>query len=136
MRIILDKKALDKSLQNITIAIHKLIRDNTAKGIDMNGSRFAKYSDPYVKYKSKYQKGKGSGSNVNLMLTGNMLRAISRKRSGDGYDLYFKEAKMMEMATYHHFGNGQPKRAFFGVSQEAERSIFNKYMTQIGSFIK
>jgi hypothetical protein len=135
MKLTIDKKALDKSLRNIALEIHKQIQDNTAKGVDMNGSQFAKYSEPYIKYKAKYQRGKGSGSHVNLMLTGNMLRSISHKKSGEGYDIYFKEALMMARAYYHHFGKGQPKRAFFGVSQATEKSIFQKYMTQIARFV-
>lgn len=135
MKLTINKKALDKSLRNITLEIHKQIQDNAAKGIDMNGSQFAKYSEPYVKYKSKYQRGKGSGSHVNLMLTGNMLRSISHKKSGEGYDIYFKEAIMMERAFNHQFGKGQKKRAFFGVSQSTEKAIFQKYMTQIARFV-
>lgn len=136
MRLFIDTKSLDKALNNIAMAVRVHIIDSTSKGRDMNGQPFKRYSEAYLAVKQRYQKGKGSGSLVNLTRTGKMLNAIARKKSGNGYDVYFTEKAMALRASYHHFGDGQPKRAFFGVSPEVETRLFKKYMVPIGRIDK
>lgn len=140
MKLELDKKALLKVIMDISLKIKKQIRDRTANGIDMDGKPFKPYSEIYLQQKADYQsKGKVSmvsmarASNVNLMLTGTMMRSKSMEvRQDPGKlqcEIFFPDKPLAIRAWTHHTGAGKmPQRKFFGVSKDEESKIYNKYM--------
>jgi len=133
----IDKKALDKALNDIALAVRKVIRDTTAKGSDMDGNKFKAYSKSYAKEKLDYQRGKrdisaariARANLVNLMLTGTMLRSMSVSKIKEGYEIYFPDKELAIRAWTHHTGAGRmPKRKFFGVSSAVESALYKQYM--------
>lgn len=125
MKLIFDTKEMDKALKAIVIDIRNNIKQNTRKGIDMNGVKFKGYSKAYAAYKLERT---GRNSPVNLMLMGKMMRSISYSKIKAGYELFFGDAESAEIAYYHHVGHGVPQRQFFGINQRRENEIYNKRM--------
>lgn len=139
--ITFDTKALDKGLQNIAIAVIKAIRDNTKKGVDMNGSKFKPYSAAYREWKVDWMRNGKKANNaksrvssnptVNLMLRGVMLNSISKSRIKDGFDVYIADKNRALIGFAHHTGTGQPKREFFGVSPAKEKELYLQYLGKL-----
>jgi hypothetical protein len=119
----LNVKLIDNALKTIAMNIRAQIRDNSRKGVDVNGNPFHKYSTTYAEWKLERV---GKNSPVNLMLHGQMMRSIVVNKGSGGYEIKFADASMAERAWWHHTGTGQPKRPFFGVSDANAKRITEK----------
>ena len=141
-RLVLDQKKLDTAMHKIANRILAEIRQNTRRGVDSDGNQFQRYSEPYLKYKTRYmakgkqsvQKAGVSSATVNLILTGKMMDSISVSKFGTAYHIYFIDKDRALIAYYHHTGKKQPKRAFFGVSASREKAIYEEYMKDVARF--
>lgn len=66
--------------------VRQRILERTARGVDASGQAFAAYSDGYAKAK---QDALGSAGAVDLMVSGEMLRAITYEAREKSVSLYF-----------------------------------------------
>ena len=119
----LNVKLIDKALKTIALNIRAQIRDNSKKGVDMNGKRFHKYSKDYAEWKLERV---GNNSPVNLMLHGQMMRSIAVNKGSGGYEILFADADASDRAYRHQMGIGVPERKFFGVSDANAKRITEK----------
>ena len=134
----LDVLQINKSLNNIALAIRKQILDNTRKGVDMDGNPFKEYSESYLNAKADYQsKGKVTAAKmvrasvVNMRLSGVMLRSISVRKVANGYEIFFADKSRAFIAYAHQTGKGNlPERKFFGVSPADEKRFYAQYFNR------
>jgi hypothetical protein len=128
-------KKTESSLKVAAIKAEQIILDRTEKGIGYQG-RFARYSSGYAKAKragwKKTPKRKGFSGDasgiVNLMVTGNMLGAITHKAKKDQARLFFTRATEAKKAAFNN-----AKRPFFGLNageiDQVRRAFVRKFET-------
>ena len=123
---------IDKGILQAGFQLLDIIRTKTAKGIDINSSRFAPYSTSYLKKLNR----EGKKTAVDLFYTGRMLGALTpsgktvRKTGKHKISLGFSNAQMRQRALFNQVLN-EPKRVFFGFNDRTEKIIqntFNKFI--------
>ena len=123
---------IDKGILQAGFQLLDIIRTKTAKGIDINSSKFAPYSDSYLKKLNR----EGKKTVVDLFYTGRMLSALTpsgktvRKTGKHKVSLGFSNAQMRQRALFNQVLN-EPKRVFFGFNDRTEKIIqntFNKFI--------
>ena len=123
---------IDKGILQAGFQLLDIIRTKTAKGIDINSSRFAPYSTSYLKKLNR----EGKKTAVDLFYTGRMLSALTpsgktvRKTGKHKITLGFSNAQMRQRALFNQVLN-EPKRVFFGFNDRTEKIIqntFNKFI--------
>ena len=123
---------IDKGILQAGFQLLDIIRTKTAKGIDINSSKFAPYSDSYLKKLNR----EGKKTAVDLFYTGRMLGALTpsaktvRKTGKHKITLGFSNAQMRQRALFNQVLN-EPKRVFFGFNDRTEKIIqntFNKFI--------
>ena len=123
---------IDKGVRQAGFQLLDIIRTKTAKGIDINSSRFAPYSTSYLKKLNR----EGKKTAVDLFYTGRMLSALTpsgktvRKTGKHKITLGFSNAQMRQRALFNQVLN-EPKRVFFGFNDRTEKIIqntFNKFI--------
>ena len=123
---------IDKGILQAGFQLLDIIRTKTAKGIDINSSRFAPYSTSYIKKLNR----EGKKTAVDLFYTGRMLGALTpsaktvRKTGKHKITLGFSNAQMRQRALFNQVLN-EPKRVFFGFNDRTEKIIqntFNKFI--------
>ena len=123
---------IDKGILQAGFQLLDIIRTKTAKGIDINSSRFAPYSSSYLKKLNR----EGKKTAVDLFYTGRMLSALTpsgktvRKTGKHKITLGFSNAQMRQRALFNQVLN-EPKRVFFGFNDRTEKIIqntFNKFI--------
>ena len=123
---------IDKGILQAGFQLLDIIRTKTAKGIDINSSKFAPYSDSYLKKLNR----EGKKTAVDLFYTGRMLSALTpggktvRKTGKHKISLGFSNAQMRQRALFNQVLN-EPKRVFFGFNDRTEKIIqntFNKFI--------
>ena len=123
---------IDKGILQAGFQLLDIIRTKTAKGIDINSSRFAPYSTSYLKKLNR----EGKKTAVDLFYTGRMLGALTpsgktvRKTGKHKITLGFSNAQMRQRALFNQVLN-EPKRVFFGFNDRTEKIIqntFNKFI--------
>lgn len=117
-------------IRKLALTIRKTILDYTRAGKDIEGKGFKAYSPLYKDYKSKIMTARGNPDNVNLMLTGAMLRSLAVHSEQTYSDLFFSDAERAEIAYYHNEGYGVPKREFFGLSEQNETKLVNQFFDE------
>ena len=120
--ISLDQSALNKMLLTAANYVTQEIRRRTLSGIDVNGKPFEPYSAQYAKAKAK----SGRGETVNLTYTNQMLGSITVRLYQNQAEIFIGENQRKKIAYYHHYGEGQPKREFFAVSDAKMKEIWSK----------
>ena len=125
-------KIIDKGILQAGFQLLDIIRTKTAKGIDINSSKFAPYSTSYLKKLNR----EGKKTAVDLFYTGRMLGALTpsgktvRKTGKHKISLAFSNAQMRQRALFNQVLN-EPKRVFFGFNDRTEKIIqntFNKFI--------
>ena len=123
---------IDKGILQAGFQLLDIIRTKTAKGIDINSSKFAPYSTSYLKKLNR----EGKKTAVDLFYTGRMLGALTpsaktvRKTGKHKITLGFSNAQMRQRALFNQVLN-EPKRVFFGFNDRTEKIIqntFNKFI--------
>ncbi len=123
---------IDKGILQAGFQLLDIIRTKTAKGIDINSSKFAPYSTSYLKKLNR----EGKKTAVDLFYTGRMLGALTpsgktvRKTGKHKITLGFSNAQMRQRALFNQVLN-EPKRVFFGFNDRTEKIIqntFNKFV--------
>ena len=123
---------IDKGILQAGFQLLDIIRTKTAKGIDINSSKFAPYSASYLKKLNR----EGKKTAVDLFYTGRMLGALTpsaktvRKTGKHKITLGFSNAQMRQRALFNQVLN-EPKRVFFGFNDRTEKIIqntFNKFI--------
>lgn len=89
-RNLIDLRQLKLTNRQDMAAVGQLVRqrilDRTARGVDAQGQPFAPYSDGYAEAK---REALGSGGTVDLMVSGEMMRAITIEATDDTVSLFF-----------------------------------------------
>ena len=123
---------IDKGILQAGFQLLDIIRTKTAKGIDINSSRFAPYSTSYLKKLNR----EGKKTAVDLFYTGRMLGALTpsgktvRKTGKNKISIGFSNSQMRQRALFNQVLN-EPKRVFFGFNDRTEKIIqntFNKFI--------
>ena len=123
---------IDKGILQAGFQLLDIIRTKTAKGIDINSSKFAPYSTSYLKKLNR----EGKKTAVDLFYTGRMLGALTpsgktvRKTGKHKITLGFSNAQMRQRALFNQVLN-EPKRVFFVFNDRTEKIIqntFNKFI--------
>ena len=112
-----EQKELFASLVNDAIV------NRTLDGNDVNGKRFADYSEKYAE-----QKGVTRDS-VNLFLSGGMLDDIKRdtaKESANTVVVAIKNREQILKAANHDNGDTLTQREFFGVTQKKAEELASR----------
>ena len=94
------------------LVVNKIVQ-RTAQGKDINGSKFARYSEDYAK-----KKGVSRGA-VDLILEGDMLASFEEAQGSQKNIVKIKmqEGKETLKSFNHCTGDTLPKRTFFGISE-------------------
>ena len=118
---------IDKGILQAGFQLLDIIRTKTAKGIDINSSRFAPYSTSYLKKLNR----EGKKTAVDLFYTGRMLGSLTSTKTGKHkVSLGFTNAQMRQRALFNQVLN-QPNREFFGFNDRTEKIIskqFNRFI--------
>ena len=123
---------IDKGILQAGFQLLDIIRTKTAKGIDINSSKFAPYSSSYLKKLNR----EGKKTTVDLFYTGRMLGSLTpnnktiKKTGKHKITLGFSNAQMRQRALFNQVLN-EPKRIFFGFNDRTEKIIqntFNKFI--------
>ena len=89
-RNLIDLRQLKLTNRQDMAAVGQLVRqrilDRTARGVDAQGQPFAPYSAGYAEAK---REALGSGGTVDLMVSGEMMRAITIEATDDTVSLFF-----------------------------------------------
>ena len=94
---------IDKGILQAGFQLLDIIRTKTAKGIDINSSKFAPYSTSYLKKLNR----EGKKTAVDLFYTGRMLGALTpsaktvRKTGKHKITLGFSNAQMRQRALFN-----------------------------------
>lgn len=98
-------------------AIIDYIVDRTHKGLDIDGEKFAAYSQDYVH--SDAFRAFDKSKNVNLEMSGNMLGSIEVLESkGSTVKIGWADEEENAKAFNHNTGDTVRKRRFFGVNEK------------------
>lgn len=124
------RKALVKIVSD---ARNQMIKRTAVLGKDVNNEEFEEYSESYAE--EKLDSGRRN-TPVNLVYHGNMLRAISTKKTSKGADIYFNNASEEKKARAHNFGRGQKKRQFFGLGNKIKQYIIDEVNKIISKAVK
>ena len=124
---------IDKGILQAGFQLLDIIRTKTAKGIDINSSKFAPYSTSYLKKLNR----EGKKTAVDLFYTGRMLGSLSpnstiKKTGKHKITLAFTNAQMRQRALYNQVLN-EPNRKFFGFNKRTEKIInksFEKFVNK------
>jgi len=123
---------IDKGILQAGFQLLDIIRTKTARGIDVNSTKFAPYSSSYLKKLNR----EGKKTAVDLFYSGRMLSALTpsgktvRKTGKHKVSLGFSNAQMRQRALFNQVLN-EPKRVFFGFNDRTEKIIqntFNKFV--------
>lgn len=100
-------------------------RCNSSK--DLKGNQFQAYSKDYKS--SDVFESMNKSNRVNLRLFGEMLNSIDFDTTADSIEIFFDDEEQAAKAHGHNNGSRiLPKREFFGLSQEEEQTIIQKYI--------
>lgn len=112
------KKALSKTAEKGV----EIILDRTEKGVGFKG-KFKPYSEKYFIQKSK----KDKTGIVNLMMTGQMLGAMTTKANRRQAEIFFIGSNQNKKATFNN-----KTRPFMGFDKREEKrlaKVFERYLT-------
>lgn len=112
------KKALSLTAQKGV----EIILDRTEKGVGFKG-KFQPYSKKYFLQKSK----KDKTGIVNLMMTGQMLGAMTTKANRKQAEIFFVGREQNKKATFNNI-----KRPFMGFNKREEKrlaKVFERHLT-------
>ncbi len=98
------------------------------RNVDVDGKAFPKYSEAY-KNSTVFKLLKGSGGDVNMTLTGNMLGDVDMLGdTADSVRIGFRDGNEILKAFNHNTGDTVPRRAFFGVTKREIREVLERGM--------
>ena len=124
-------RIIDKGVKQAGFQLVDIIRTKTKKGIDFKDSRFAPYSEGYIKQLQR----EGKPTAVDLFYSGRMLGALTpsgrtiKKTGRNKISVAFSNAQMNQRALFNQVLN-EPKREFFGFNNRTEKIIskqFNRF---------
>lgn len=115
-----------KGKKSLKLKIGQLLIDRmlnrTAKGKDINGSNFTKYSKSY-KSSANFEKY-GKTSTVNMELKGDMLDDVDLKNiTANTLDISITDRLQKLKAFNHITGDTLPTRDFFGVNKKDIKAV-------------
>ena len=117
-------RIIDKGIKQAGFQLVDIIRTKTKKGVDFNDTRFAPYSDSYLKQLQR----EGKPTAVDLFYTGRMLGALSpsmiKKTGKHKVTLAFSRKDEIDKAFFNQVTT-DPQRKFFGFNTRTEK-IINK----------
>tara|TARA_Y100000004_G_scaffold12236_1_gene13182 strand:- start:113 stop:589 length:477 start_codon:yes stop_codon:yes gene_type:complete len=123
-------RVIDKGVKQAGFQLVDIIRTKTKKGVDFNDTRFAPYSDSYLKRLQR----EGKPTAVDLFYTGRMLGALSpsmiKKTGKHKVTLAFSRKDEIDKAFFNQVTT-DPQRKFFGFNTRTEKIIqrtFNKFV--------
>ena len=123
-------RVIDKGVKQAGFQLVDIIRTKTKKGVDFNDTRFAPYSDSYLKQLQR----EGKPTAVDLFYTGRMLGALSpsmiKKTGKHKVTLAFSRKDEIDKAFFNQVTT-DPQRKFFGFNTRTEKIIqrtFNKFV--------
>ena len=124
-------RIIDKGVKQGGFQLLDIIRTKTQKGIDVNDSPFAPYSEGYLKRLNR----EGKKTAVDLFYTGRMLGSLTpassvKKTGKHKVSINFTNAEMRQRALFNQVLN-TPKREFFGFNNRTEKIIskqFNRFV--------
>ena len=123
-------RVIDKGVKQAGFQLVDIIRTKTKKGIDFDDTRFAPYSDSYLKQLQR----EGKPTAVDLFYTGRMLGALSpsmiKKTGKHKVTLAFSRKDEIDKAFFNQVTT-DPQRKFFGFNTRTEKIIqktFNKFV--------
>lgn len=98
--------------------IKQRIVERTLDSIDVNGRRFANYSDSYAESFEFKLAGK-SKNEPNLVLSGDMLNSIQTLESSTGYVIlgFYEGTAENDKATWAERSDNGPSRKFLGLKE-------------------
>ena len=123
-------RVIDKGVKQAGFQLVDIIRTKTKKGIDFDDTRFAPYSDSYLKQLQR----EGKPTAVDLFYTGRMLGSLSpsmiKKTGKHKVTLAFSRKDEIDKAFFNQVTT-DPQRKFFGFNTRTEKIIqrtFNKFV--------
>jgi len=112
-----------ENINQVAVMIKNNIFVRTNAGKDADFKPFKPYSKKYAKKEQK--------TTVNLILTGEMLNAMTFKSlSNDKAKIFFSTKSAREKAFTSNV-NGRPIREFFGVNEKDEKEALKLYRKEI-----
>jgi hypothetical protein len=116
---------------NIAQEIIDVMLERTAKGKDIDGAKFTKYSDAYKK-SDEFGDFKSS-SKVNMDLRGNMLEDIDIiAETTNTIKIGFSDELETKKAYRHNTGDkGMTERQFFGVTDKEIKKIKRDFASEL-----
>jgi hypothetical protein len=124
-----------KELYDTALDVRIFMINRTKAGEDVNHRDFKEYSEAYTKTKAFQMQKRGNPNQVNLMLTGQMHRALRIKSAKTYSDIYYGDTNRGEIAYRHQIGSGVPKREHFGLNAKDERDFLSKLSQEISKRI-
>jgi hypothetical protein len=97
----------------------EFIKQRTDKGLDVNGNRFAPYSESYVESKD-FELADKSKNEVNLRLTDEMMESMQVIDSGRGFITIGFESgtEANDKAVWQQRSDNGPSRQFLGIAEK------------------
>jgi len=126
MRVELNTEEIKRSLMTIANAVVNEIRKRTLSGLDVDGKAFKKYSAQYAKKKTDT----GRSDTVNLTYSGAMMGSITVRSYNEQAEIFIADNQRKQIAYKHNFGDGAPKREFFGVTEAKYKELYEKYFNK------
>ena len=123
-------RIIDKGVKQAGFQLVDIIRTKTKKGIDFNDSRFAPYSEGYL----KRLQSEGKPTAVDLFYSGTMTGALTpsmvKKTGKNKVTLAFSRKEEIDKAFFNQVTT-DPQRKFFGFNTRTEKIIskqFNRFV--------
>ena len=123
-------RIIDKGVKQAGFQLVDIVRTKTKKGIDFKDSRFAPYSEGYI----KRLQSENRPTAVDLFYDGGMTGALTpsmvKKTGRHKVTLAFSREEEIEKAFFNQVTN-EPQREFFGFNTKTEKIInkaFNRFV--------
>ena len=123
-------RLIDRGILQAGFQLLAIIREKTIKGIDVEGNKFAPYTEGYLK---KLQR-EGKKTDVDLIYSGRMLGALIpssrtvRKTGRHKFSVGFSNSEMRKRAFFNQFTMGSNNRRFFGFSKRTQNIISKTFI--------
>lgn len=113
-------------------AINKIL-ERTDQGLDINGNKFASYSDSYASSLDFKNAGKSKGE-VNLRLTNEMMDSLGLISHGPGeiYLGYRQGTAANDKAAWNEASDNGPSRKFLGIAERDLNQMVSAFEAEQG----
>lgn len=129
-----------RQLNRLGLAVQRIIRRRTRRGIGVDGERFQDYSDGHTR--KREAKGLPTDTvDLTFSLYDGMMQAIDHVIANDyaSVALLIDDRRKHQIARYHNIeGAGKSKviRRFWGLSDEEEGEVFNLFKEDVSVMLE